>query len=358
VYSQYLAAEASRMGYQVELILPKKSGSTIHSDLYQRKLILLTDKTENMPNLLAKLQFLYRQVINPILFLFYLWRRSSNAIVIWNDFEQLTAPFWTFFLKGKNRHAIILHDPDRDSYPPSKSYSEWCMKRIVKKMHLIVYHEYLPNKKYYPSSGSKKYLSIQHGIYPSVATNKVLFQEIVQRTQNYQRWLILGNIREEKNYDLAIETLSHFPKACLIIAGGLSRQGVDIDRWVTKSKDLGVEERVFWDVRYLPESDFQAYIEASDIILLNYQSTFVSQSGILNSIAPYRKSFVYKKGESALSYTCANYRIGTPCEGDDVHSWKESIIKSSYSKNDEEWNAYLIDATWSKAIGSIIKRLE
>lgn len=357
VYAQYLATEATKMGYQVELILPKKTIISVKSTIYHSKFLLITDKTEHFPKLLARLQFLYRQVLNPVIFLFYLWRKRSNGLVIWNDFEQLSAPIWTLFLGNKNRHAIILHDPDRDNYPPFKGFSEWCMKKIVDGMHLIVYHGFLPKKKYYPLPESKKYLSIQHGIYPSVESNKNLIQEILNKTLTYQRWLILGNIREEKNYNLAIETLQYFPQSCLLIAGSVSQQGVDLEKWKHKSKEYGVADRVFWDVRYLPESDFQAYIESSDIILLNYKSTFVSQSGILNSIVPYRKQFVYKKGESGLAYTCEKYRLGVPCYGDDITSWIESIKEASQTNNKDKFDSYLSDATWKNSVESIVKGL-
>lgn len=357
-YALHLAAAATDMGIEVHLVIPDKgyASFSLPSSIIVHR-ILWNDNTEGYPNVLSKLQFLFRQFFNPIRFQWLLYKEKRQSIVLWNDFEQLTAPIWaglTWFLVRRHIHKIIVHDPDRDGYPFSTRYSNICMTAIIRVMHEVLYHGYLPEKIYYPKRWRNKYTAILHGVFTSEQRNRALTEELRFRKGTKSAWLILGNIREEKNYRKAIEILRFFPDAQLWIAGAPAHSSVPIVEWQALAHTLGVQNRVFWDVRYLSDAEFNSYIEVSDIVLLNYQSSFASQSGILNAIAPFRKRYIYKNGDSSLAYISKTFGIGIPCNTDEDEDWKSAIQKGITTETDIKWNLYCTEATWEKVIKTIL----
>jgi glycosyltransferase involved in cell wall biosynthesis len=352
-YAQYLVRCFIQKGYSSLFVLPQNSRLRFEECLKESVFILSDDKRIHQSKLFSKLDFLFRQFFNPFRFLLFLLRKEPS-LVIWNDFEQLTAPFWTIVFRlfaGRHYHVIILHDPDRDQYPPSKSYSEWCMELIMNKMDLALYHGYLPIKKYY--TGTKTmYQSVVHGIYDKKEKDRVLTDYLKQQKKNTCLIGILGNIREEKNYRLIIEALALLPAFKLLIAGAPSNSSMDIDELKRLAVDMGVEDRIIWYVKYLTEEELASCIAATDIVALYYQRQFTSQSGILNLLAPYKKDFIYSDTPSGLSEVCKKYTIGYASPTDSkkgfvatVQSWTQRIQETQSG-----WNAYLQEADWLKTI--------
>jgi glycosyltransferase involved in cell wall biosynthesis len=353
VYAQYLADAFVKNGNYVELIIPKNS-ELVSSHQYVCKYLLINDRTERYWKYLARFHFLYRQIVNPLIFLCYLFRKNSCSIVIWNDFEQLSAPLWTLLLPvlaGNHQHQIVLHDPDRDAYPPHPIYAKWTMKCIMKRMHVGLYHGYLPDKSYYKLS-STLFKEIPHGIYRLPLPDKEI-ETIVQslRVHHKSIWLALGNIRFEKNYDTLLQVIKKFPDVKLIIAGSKSSSSVEYDVLKKEAEHLSVENQIYWDIRYLTEAQMAAYLNGADWVWLNYKDTFTSQSGILNLLVPYRKKFVYNKGYSSLAIVCNRFGLGTPSSSSNIVQIVEDIRSNEEVEISEvNWLLYEKEMAWSKIV--------
>jgi glycosyltransferase involved in cell wall biosynthesis len=356
-YAHYLQRAFLQKETEVILLVPENSGAnplSIHSAV--RLPILLNDASP-ANKWIAKLAFLYRQFVNPMRFLIYLSRQPAS-IVIWNDFEQLTAPVWTLLLRciaAKHTHTIVLHDPDRDNYPPSKWYSEWCMNSIMRVMQTGYYHGYLPQKKYYSNTGTR-YVPIVHGVFDKHSVDADMYNTLMQDKGTDQFITILGNIREEKNYRLIIESLKHLSGVKLLIAGAPANSSVNIEELKALADQCGVAHKISWHIKFLTDQQLAACIEASDILLLYYQKQFTSQSGILNLIAPYQKKFVYSDMESGLGNVCRQYGIGIPCPPDSPQQFVqsiESILTSNVHTHTSEWTNYLKNADWTSMYESL-----
>lgn len=350
-YAHYLQRAFLRQHTEVVLLVPANSKTnplSIHSAV--RLPILLSD-TSPANKWMAKLAFLYRQFVNPIRFLIYLSRQPAS-IVIWNDFEQLTAPVWTPLLRmiaAKHAHTIVLHDPDRDNYPPFKWYSEWCMSSIMRVMQTGYYHGHLPDKKYYSNSDTR-YVSIVHGVYEKHPADADMYNTLMEEKGSDQFISILGNIREEKNYRIVIESLKQLSGVKLLIAGAPANSSVNIEELKVWAQNCGVAHKICWQIKFLTDEELAACIQASDIIMLYYQKQFTSQSGILNLIAPYRKKFVYSDVESGLAKVSRKYEIGFPCKPDSTLDLVQCIQKISSEVNSHStsyWDTYLKQADWS-----------
>ena len=323
--------------------------------------ILSNDLPLATHRMLKKFYFIFRQFYNPIRLLFFLINEPRSFVLL-NDFEQITAFFWVPIYKlflSKHRFGVFLHDPDRDDYPPSKKLSQWSMKLMLSLCSFGFYHEHLPDKSYYRDNSFTKYFSVPHGIYEPHKRSEIFFQEIQAHKGCGKIILsILGNIRSEKRYEDIIRLLPLHNNWILLIAGSSANSNVDTWAYKQEAQMLKVEDQILWVERYLTESELTACIEASDVILLNYSSTFTSQSGILNVIAPFKKRLIVSETNSSLSLIVKRFNIGFLCDLYSLDSLEMSILNSTKMENkDTYWEDYLSYASWTNHVNLVCNLL-
>jgi len=328
-YALYLFRALKRYFNNVTIILPIIAISEMPFVSPENRIhILKRDQGTWQSKIYSRINFLYRQFVNPIRFIFFIRNKPAKQHV----------------------HTIVLHDPDRDNYPPFKWYSEYCMGILMRVMDIAYYHDYLPDKKYYKREKTR-YLSIVHGVYDTYKPDDSLFRTIQKQKGEDLLITVLGNIREEKNYRLIIEALVHIPNVKLLIAGAPANSKIDIDGLKTLARKYEVSEKIIWEIKFLSDEELASCIEASDILLLYYQKQFTSQSGILNLIAPYQKKFVYSDTDSGLGLVCKKYNIGIPCKPDSIDEFVKVLNQTIQTKDlnsyTEQWKKYLKDADWS-----------
>jgi glycosyltransferase involved in cell wall biosynthesis len=350
-YAREIFHELAKHSEVTECILLLPENSNLKKEGVRS--VLIRDRISSQSKFLKKIHFLYRNLVNPFILFFILLKRKNRTHVILNDFEQISAPLWSplykRFLSKKHIFTVVLHDADRDEYPPSKLFSVYCMKKLMSAMDFGFYHGFLPDKTYYNGNPATIYLDIPHGIYELPEADPVLSARLeAMRTQNAYFLSILGNIRDQKNYRLAIQALPSLPQAVLIIAGAPSHSGVDVKEYKEIAKNLKVDNRIIWIEKFLSEKEMTAVIAFSDIILLNYAKNFSSQSGIFNLIAPFRKKMIISKGNSSLSVTAQKFRLGHLIEPDHLESLTFGVQKlmNEPETKHENWDAYLEYASW------------
>ncbi|SDL60135.1 Glycosyltransferase involved in cell wall bisynthesis [Catalinimonas alkaloidigena] len=323
--------------------------------------LLSNDQPSTQNSLGRKWTFVWRQLASPVRLYLYL-RRQPSSIVIINDFEQLTAPLWVPLLRRlKRRHqfVLVLHDPDRDAYPPSVVYAGFTMRLIVSLMDLVLYHEYLPDKPYYKVPEATRFVSIPHGIYSPHEPDQHLLENITQRAEARNVISIIGNIRQEKNYDVAIQALKFLPDVQLLIAGNAAHSGVDVEALRTMAVEHGVADQVIWIERYLTDEEMAAAIIKSDVILLYYRSSFASQSGILNLIAPFRKPVIIADSQSSLAQVARTYGLGKLVAPDQLPALVSAIqeVLTTPEVAQQGWPAYTAYASWQTHVDNVLDAL-
>jgi glycosyltransferase involved in cell wall biosynthesis len=280
-----------------------------------------------------------------------LLKQQPASVVIFNDYDQLTSFLWAPLLRRlKKRHqfAVILHDPDRDKYLPLRSLAVASMKQVMSVMDVAFYHGYLPEKPYY----KKGLLTVEvpHGIYPP-SNGSVAFDKLLEEKKNKPYLLgILGNIRDEKNYELVIAALASLPDCQLLVAGAKASSDVPVERYRELIKKLGLEDRVIWIERYLDEGELSSAIRHCDVVSLYYKTSFTSQSGMLNMIAPYRKKLVVTDTPSALQKVVRQYGLGVLAPADSQSAFVHSVQLLLGQPQDAftaGWERYESDASWA-----------
>jgi glycosyltransferase involved in cell wall biosynthesis len=319
--------------------------------------IFIHDKPALRFRIFRQLHFLYRSLMNPLL-LYLRMAAAPDSVLIFNDFEQLTAPFWVplfqKLLRRRHQFSVILHDPDRDAYPPSIRWTNYSMRMLMRLMDVAFYHHYLPEKPYY-APGFTHYIDVPHGVFMLPDPDPDFLYGIRQMNPSGKKILsIPGNIRPEKNYHLAIAALPFLPDCILLIAGAASNARVDVEAYRRQAREAGVEDRVLWIEAYLKPAELAAVMAVSDVILLNYADSFSSQSGIFNVSVPFRKPVVVSAGRSSLSRMVAAFGIGTMAEGFENEELAKAIrLALSAEAHPERWDRYLEYASWDRnaAIG-------
>ena len=339
------------------LLLPRN----VRKDIPHTKSILLADLIDSSSLWRRKWHFIWRTFVNPLILLRFL-RKSPAALVIFNDFDQLSALFWVplfrLFLGAKHRFAIILHDPDRDAYPPGLWLTRPSMKAIMGLMQLGLYHEYLPVKDYYKAERGTKYASIPHGIYPVKATDAALRHQLEGlKLQGGTLFTIVGNIRSEKNYHMAIRAMRKYPNMQLLIAGQSANSSVDVQAYKDLALEFKVADRVIWLEKYLSQSEMAAVIEVTDVLMLYYASSFTSQSGVLNTVAPFHKQMIISAAPSSLSAIAEKFGLGVMATADNQLDLEAAIAKSMQPASDhkERWQAYCAYASWDNHVRIVLE---
>lgn len=323
--------------------------------------VLHPDITTVRNKWVKKGHFLWRIFVNPLILMFWLMRQTPSWVVL-NDFEQTSAPIWVplykLFLR-KHRFCVVLHDPDRDAYPPSPAYSAFCMKLIMWVCKIGFYHENLPEKSYYAPKKRTKYVSIPHGIYMSQGFEAAFYADLTKwKGKSHKLISLIGNIRIEKNLNLLIDALSHLPNLKLLVAGREANQNVDIRKFQNQAKDLGVADRIYWHQSYMSQQEMSSVIMASDAVMLYYSKTFTSQSGVLNAIAPFKKKVLVSAGKSGLAKIVSQFKMGLLAEPDNIEALIEGL-NLLFNTPDTEfakgWDSYLGYASWDEAAKAIAK---
>jgi glycosyltransferase involved in cell wall biosynthesis len=227
------------------------------------------------------------------------------------------------------------------------------MKTMMGLMDVAVFHDFLPDKIYYRNLPECTFLDLPHGFYPMPEPDPELLTELLKLESPGRIILTIpGNIREEKNYDLAIEALSRLPEHILIIAGSASNARVDIQQYKNLATRLGVSDRVIWIEKFLTEAELSAVIEICDVVVLNYAVSFTSQSGILNVVAPFRKELIVSDGPSSLASVLKKFKVGELVEPGSVDSLVEGLERLSAEEAEvrNNWEDYLSYASWENHV--------
>jgi glycosyltransferase involved in cell wall biosynthesis len=90
--------------------------------------------------------------------------------------------------------------------------------------------------------------------------------------------LFFGLLREYKGLDVLLRALPAIPDAQLVVAGDVVEPAV-AERSRALARELGVEERVEWQLRFVGQQEIAALMERSTLVVLPYRK--IDSSGVL-----------------------------------------------------------------------------
>lgn len=349
----------NKKNHDVQLILPVNAlapdGLTAHRSL-------INDAPNTRIKLFSQLYFLFRSIVNPIKFFF--WLRGKSGVIIFNDYDQTTSFLWVplFKLFRKNFiYSVILHDPDRDHYFRFKFLSNKTMKKVMSLMNIAFYHDSLPEREYY-SSHKTQYVSVPHGLYSinaSVQKSETLNLKLTSFKGADLLIGAIGNIRLEKNYSMILNALVKVSGVKLLISGIPANTSVRMESLKKQVTDLNLQDRVLIYEKYADHAELKAIGQNCDAFILYYSTTFKSQSGILNLFASFQKPLLVSDNGSPLSAIVKKFQIGILAAPD---SESDLINMLSHFKRNEipiaHWKEFFEYASWEKHVSIAVKAFD
>jgi glycosyltransferase involved in cell wall biosynthesis len=173
-------------------------------------------------------------------------------------------------------------------------------------------------------------------------------------------FLAFGFIRDNKNLDLVIRGMLDNPEALLVVMGkAQSQKDKPVDFYRNLALELGVGDRVRFFDEFVPDEKLASYFAAADVVLLTYDKTFHSQSGVLNVAARARRPVLASAGESPLKDCVQRFRLGVFVEPDDLNALKIGMKLAASAESQEvsdspDWEGYEAFASWDENVQKIL----
>ncbi len=159
--------------------------------------------------------------------------------------------------------------------------------------------------------------------------------------------LSFGHVRDGKNLDLAIKALAGEPQVHLVVAGKVSSTSQKpIEHYQAIASEAGVAARCSWLTDFIPTDQVGDLFEACDAVLLTYDSSFRSASGVLNAAAAYRRPCIASCGQGNLRSMVLRYGLGVFVEPDDCAAIRSGIRRWLDGIPEPGWENYARDNSW------------
>lgn len=166
---------------------------------------------------------------------------------------------------------------------------KWAYKKLYMIADGIIVHSNATQKKLCKMMGQGFRTPVEiipHGHYAQITgeslPDRATSAQVLGLDKDVQYMVCFGAIRPYKGIDLllkAIAKVKHWPADLKVLVIGHLLTGVTEEELITLRSQLGLEDIVRFDLRYVPEEEIPHIFSITDISLLPYRN--IDQSGIL-----------------------------------------------------------------------------
>lgn len=299
-----------------------------------------------------------------LLAIFVLFQRPS--VVFLDSYTEYFSPFWiwphwVFARIFGITYITNLHDPVRDFQVGPvwfHNFSNWLAFSIYS---VLLIHEKLPEE--CKISPRTTVVEVPVGVYEKIpfVNESECFSPPILVPEGGKLFLSYGFIRDNKNLDLFLQAMVDHERAYLLVAGrNQSKKDKNIQYYENLARELKISDRVVFDEGFISEPKTDYYFSLCDYIVLTYDETFRSQSGVLNIAANYKKPVIASAGSSPLKKCVEDYSLGVFCEPDSLNGLSTGLSKMLTSNGlpPPDWDAYTHYASWHTNIEILLNALE
>lgn len=180
----------------------------------------------------------------------------------------------------------------------------------------------------------EKTVMIPHGHFLKYA--KILDKNIARKKLNIpeDKFVVLffGQIKKVKGVDLLLNAMADICKnndeICLVVAGNMWKD--DRETYEKLIDELGIRDKIKWDIRYIPDDEVDYYYSATDICVLPYRDVY--QSGVIQLVYAHKKTPVASRLPAFTQFVVED-KTGFLFDVGDVSSLKNAILKAYMSKS-------------------------
>jgi glycosyltransferase involved in cell wall biosynthesis len=340
----YLGARA--VDYPVEHCLAEDGAALTGSRLFRR---------------LAKS---WRIIYNQWRFAWEVLRRHPSLALV-ACYAEYLSPFWVWphllLARGRNQlYGANLHDPVRDYQVGPAWWHHLSVRLAYLPLRFGLVHQRMPSPSTIPAH--IEVIEAPVGVYELTESREDPL-EIRKRWRvppGKKVFLAFGFIRDNKNLDLVIRALADHPDAFLVVMGrAQSTKDQPVEFYLKLAEELGVSERTRFFDEFVPDEKLASTFAAADFIVLTYNASFRSQSGVLSVAARARRPVLASAGPSPMQDSVKRFSLGIFIEPDSVSALSEGIgvlLRDGIAK--PRWDDYEVYASWQVNAKIILDAIE
>ncbi|NET01098.1 MAG: glycosyltransferase family 4 protein [Sphaerospermopsis sp. SIO1G1] len=280
--------------------------------------------------------------------------------VLLGSYTEYLAPFWSNKFQTLAQNGVIfgaiVHDPVRNFVVGPLWWHRWSIACGYSFIRESFVHEAIELDTVKPIANMNTTV-ISHGVY-NFSNLQESIAEIrgkLNLPMDAKVMLAFGHIRDNKNLDLVIRAMTHFPDLYLVVAGKeQSSKQKPIRFYQELAESLEIGHRCRWVIKFIPEADVANLFTSADLAVLTYSKHFYSASGVLNTAISYSKPCIASAGDSSLKSVVHKYNLGVWVEPDNLDALVKGIKEWVDNPPHPQWQKYLQDNSWNKNAKSVI----
>ena len=287
--------------------------------------------------------------------LYYILKKQIEVhkpnFVILSSWNEYFSPLWSFWFRHLRRSGIrfcaVMHDPVRSYVVGPNWWHRFSIRQAYSFLDIVFTHDTRPLD-LCNSNATFDRVQIPHG--PFSVPAGVLDKFQLRREFNIESdsivLLSFGHIRDAKNLDQIIKALPHLPNVHLIIAGTLqSASQKHPSYYGDLAQSLGVQGRCHWYTHYIDVSLIWKFFRVSDILMLTYDLSFFSASGVLSINAAFQLPVIASAAEGPLIDAVQSYNLGIILDSPDAVSIANAVPRALEIEG--QWQRFAIDNSWT-----------
>lgn len=277
-------------------------------------------------------RFLISQFANPT----RLFRRATATaakIVHLSNINHLTFAYWRHLAdRGSFRIVATVHDVERAKPMLNRAYEQHQLKQFYRRADALIVHSHAQAEHLAEFSGvpENRIHRIPFGPldYGRPSAGKAEIRKRLGLPQDKKVALFFGNIRDEKNLDLLLRSLTGFRNEVHLVVAGRGDGGMhkSVDYYRSLVAQLSLDASVTFMPHYIPDDEVPDLFEASDWVAVPYSRTFTSQSGVLNNGLCYHRP-VLATNTATFVETLCDSDVGILVEPDSTEALVHGITR-------------------------------
>lgn len=325
---------------------------------------LASPKTGKPSNQVSKATRAFRflgHCLSPIKALESAIREEQPDAILMASYAEYLAPLWAWRLRRWCQRGLkfgaVVHDPVRDHQVGPSFWHRWSIAEAYSFLDVAFVHEPISLDTVRPMPKLRTVV-IPHGLYDfeTKLSNRVEARRRLDLPEHAPVFLSFGHIRDGKNLDQFIEMMPDFPEIHLIVAGKEQSSGQKPGSFYQElASRLGVESRIRWNVRHIPESETGVLFGAADHLLLTYSSDFRSASGVLAAAAQFQTPVLASGGEGPMKSAVQRYRLGYFAKPSDPESLRAGIREILSVSPQPDWDRFTKSHSWEVNAAKVVK---
>lgn len=290
--------------------------------------------------------------------------QQSLKHVLLGSYSEYLAPLWANSLNRLAQQGItfgaIVHDPVRDFVVGPMWWHRWSIAKGYSFLREAFVHDAIDLDTVRPMHQLRTTV-IPHGPYqfPEPSLSREEMRSRLNLPAEAKVMLAFGHLRPNKNLDLVIRAMAEVPEVYLVVAGKETSSSQPlVPGYQALAEEMGVGNRIRWQVGFIPDKEVAHFFIASDLILLTYSRSFRSASGVLNTAVQYGKPCLASGGEGCLASAIQDYNLGiwiVPDSSDEIIAGLKQWLTQHLGSC---WDAYLQHHSWTRNADLTLKALQ